>query len=74
MSASVHRLEALRRRLASLEDGRRGDAHRFDLGCPALDQGLGGLGVGALHELYAEAAADAPALTAFALGLAAASA
>ena len=71
MSASVHRLEALRRRLASLEDGRRGDVHRFDFGCPALDQGLGAQGAGALHELYAETDADAPAMTAFALGLAA---
>lgn len=70
MSASVPALEALRRRLASMEAGLAVRGARFKLGHPTLDQSVGGLSSCDLHEAYASATADGAALNAFVLGLA----
>ncbi|WP_038362184.1 hypothetical protein [Bosea sp. 117] len=65
-------LAALRRRLAGLASGDMPDGHgRVAFGLPELDGHLdGGLVRAALHEIYAAGAADVPAATAVALGLA----
>lgn len=70
MSASMHELEALRRRLASMEAVPAVSGARFDLGHPSLDRSLGGLSAEGLHEAYASTTADGAALNAFVLGLA----
>ncbi len=70
MRASPQRLEALRRRLASIEDRAPSDASRFTLGIDRLDSALGGgLLRGGLHEVYAQAAGDVAAADGFGLGL-----
>lgn len=73
MVASRDTLAALRAALAPLEPGVRPAAlPLFPLGLPALDGPLGGgLARGAVHDIYAEAEADAPAASGFALALAA---
>ena len=71
MRASPQRLEALRRRLASIEDRAPSDAGRFTLGIDRLDSALGGgLLRGGLHEVYAHGAGDSPSAFGFAALLA----
>lgn len=72
MKASRDTLAALRTALAPLEPGLRPAAlPLFPLG-PVLDGPLGGgLARGAVHDIYAAAAADAPAVAGFALALSA---
>ena len=71
MSASPDRIEALRRRLARIEDRQPVNADRFDLGHHAADAVLGGLSRRGLHEIYPGTSADMASADGFALGLAA---
>ena len=65
-------LPALRRAILALETSgvARAVDGMFGLGLPELDDWLGGLARGALHEIYARGAADAAAATGFGLSLA----
>jgi len=71
--AAAHEIEELRHRLAAIErKGALGARGAFSLGVAEIDAALNGpqgagLALGALHEIYAHAAADAPAACAIAL-------
>jgi protein ImuA len=71
--AAVPAIEELRHRLAVIErKGALGARGAFSLGVAQIDAALNGpqgagLALGALHEIYAHAAADAPAASAIAL-------